>query len=130
MNTYKFPKYPGSKTWAIAKHEIETDQTLPALPGTIHGKFNGQNAVFMPILERVSGDTHLNEVKAITGFVVQTNDYIRESGHYIQEVYKPENIHLLYSFEGYHLGCSAKCCCQVIKDDNEYIKHRSTCRKC
>ena len=131
MNTYKFPKHPnaGSNSpWRLSKNVIETEQTLPTRADSIRGTFNGVPATFMPISERVSGDTHLNERRQIIGVLVETNQ--DKPGHFIHETFKPDNIHLLFDYEGFHSGCSASCHCLTMPDQ-EYIKHdRLKCENC
>ena len=102
MSTYTFKKYPnaGSNSeWRKSKHVFETDQPLPTRECSIRGKFNGEPADLMMVSERVSGDTHLNERRRIIGFVVQTN--ADKPYHYFHQTYKPDNVHLLFDYEGY-----------------------------
>ncbi len=129
MNTYKFPKHPnaGSNSpWRLSKHVFETEQTLPTEASTIRGTFNGAPATLMRITERIAGDTEFNEVRRITGFTVQTNG--DKEGHYFHETFKPSNVHLLFAYEGFHEGCTAKCHCQVFKSDKAYIEHMKNCK--
>ncbi len=133
MNTYKFPKHPnaGSNSpWRLSKHVFETEQTLPTEASTIRGTFNGAPATLMRITERISGDTEFNERRRITGFIVETNQ--DKPGHYFHEPFKPENVHLLFDFEGYHEGCTSKCHCQTMQDQ-EYFRHLAVfggCKEC
>lgn len=133
MNTYKFPKYPnaGSNSpWRLSKNIFETEQTLPTEASTIRGIFNGVPATLIRITERIAGDTHLNERRQIIGFTVETNQ--DKPGYYFHETFKPDNVHLLFDFEGYHAGCTASCHCQTMQDQ-EYYRHRSVfggCQDC
>ncbi len=123
MNTQKFPKYPNVRNnspWRLSKHIIETEQTLPTEASSIRGTFDGAPATFIRITERIAGDTEFNEKRRITGFQVQLEDRI--------QTFKPENIHLLFSYEGFHDGCTAKCHCQVYKSDKDYIEHMKSCK--
>ena len=126
MNTFTFPKFPGSKTWKSSKHVIETDQTLPYNGECwFKAKFDGTVCDIEPIWEHVKGDTHLNSVYKITGFnVIYTN------GSLSQRIgtFKPDNLHLLLnSDDGFHTGCTEKCCCQTIKDEGlNMIKYTIT----
>jgi hypothetical protein len=127
MNTYKFPKYPNARNnspWRLDKHIIETEQTLPTEASSIRGTFNGAPATFIRDTERISGDTEFNERRHITGFTVIMDDRMQS--------FKPENIHLLFSYEGFHAGCTASCHCQTMQDQ-EYIRHRGVlygCQEC
>lgn len=131
MNTYQFKKYPnaGSKSeWRKSKYTIETKQTLPTRAYSFDGTFDGEPATFIQVTERISGDTHLNEKRKIVGFVVQKS---LGYGAYTQQTFKPDNVHLLFDDEGFHSGCSKDCCCQTIKDDQEFMKHFSfNCANC
>lgn len=106
MSTYTFKKHPnaGSNSeWRKSKHVFETDQQLPTCSTAVYGKFNGENAVLMPVSERISGDTEFNEKRRIVGFIVQTNQ--DKPGYYFQTLYKPENVYQLFDYEGFHDGC-------------------------
>lgn len=127
MNTYKFPKHPGSKTWRLSKHIFETEQTLPTEASSVYGTFDGRQATLIRITERIAGDTEFNERRRITGFIVQTNG--DKPGHYFHEPFYPENVHLLFDYEGYHEGCSSTCHCQTMSDQ-EYIRHRNVLGGC
>ena len=123
MNTYKFPKHPNARSnspWRLSKNVIETEQTLPTSAIGITGTFNGERATFVRDTERVSGDTHLNERRRIVGFTVIIDGFMQS--------FRPENIHLLFNYEGFHEGCTDKCHCQVYKSDKEYFEHTKNCK--
>lgn len=131
MNTYKFPKYPNVRNnspWRLDKHIIETEQTLPTEASSIRGTFDGAPATFIRITERIAGDTEFNERRQIIGFTVQTNNDLKGSGHFIHETFKPDNVHLLFDYEGFHEGCTDKCHCQVYKTDQAYFEHMKVCK--
>jgi hypothetical protein len=120
MNTYKFSKFPNSKTWRLSKHIFETEQTLPTEAGSVRGTFDGAPAALIRITERISGDTEFNERRRIVGFQVQTEGYL--------QTFKPDNVHLLFDYEGFHEGCTDKCHCQVYKTDQAYFEHMKVCK--
>lgn len=101
VNTYSFPKFPGSKTWKMSKHTFETEQTLPTRAYSVNGLFDGKLATLIMCSKRVSGDTIHNGRWEITGFIVQ---YSLGNGMYEHVPYYPLNVHLLFSYDGYHEG--------------------------
>ena len=127
MNKYSFPKFPGSKTWISSKHTFETEQTLPTRDYSVNGLFDGSPATLIMCSTRVAGDTVHNEKRKITGFIVQ---FSLGSGLYEHISYSPSNVNLLFSFDGYHGGCNAKCCCQVMSDSQYYKHDRIHCNIC